>query len=510
MKPIIYKIFPVVAAVCIITFTGCNKFLDVNTDPNHVTSSTITATLVFTAAENSVGNRSAGNSAANAGTFGPLQWAYSWMGYMAQNGGFSQVQNVITYGLDNTFGDPLWINYYNTLFDLHQAKVLGLQEQDTALAGAAMVLSAKLFQQLVDLFGNIPYSQAFQTDKYSKPAYDKAQDIYDHLQTSLDTAIMYLKYPVNADFTGSDIIAQGNEQLWIQFANTIKLRLLIRQSEVSGFDPSSEITKIMNNGGVLGAGQSISVNPGYSNQPNKQSPFYANFGYTPTGALGSSSENANTYILNILQSTNDPRLAYFFAPLQGTNTFVGCTFGAPQASLPGSSSAASYFGPGIIANPTQPQWILPSFESMFLYAEAVARGWFPNDHNVQVAYQAAVLESFAWLGDPNSTADATTYMANNSIADWATVAGASPEQQARFIAMQKYIANTCIDPLESYADERRLNFLPAGYISADPARVSNTLPVRLPYAESEFTTNNASVEAQGTINVFTSKLFWEQ
>ncbi len=50
-----------------------------------------------------------------------------------------------------------------------------------------------------------------------------------------------------------------------------------------GFDPSSEIAKIQSNGGVLQAGESVSVNPGYSNSLNKQSPFYGNYGYTTTG-----------------------------------------------------------------------------------------------------------------------------------------------------------------------------------------------------------------------------------
>ncbi|MGH2643650.1 MAG: SusD/RagB family nutrient-binding outer membrane lipoprotein, partial [Chitinophagaceae bacterium] len=446
-----YKKYLVLLVIIGVAFTGCNKFLNVNTDPNDVTSANITAPLIFTGAEVRVGNRSDGVNAAAAGTNGPLQFAYGWVGYMAYNGGFSRIQGETSYTLDNTFADPLWINYYSTLFDLYQAKEKGLQEKDTALAGAAMVLSAKLFQQLVDLFGNIPYSQAFQSDKYSKPAYDKAQDIYQDLQLSLDTAITYLNYPANGDFISSDVIARGNTAIWIKFANTLKLRLLIRQSEVPGFDPSAEIAKIVNNGGVLGAGQSISVNPGYVNEINKQSPFYANFGYTPLGALGSSSTNANAYIVNILSSTNDPRLAYFFAPLANSTTFLGCKYGDLPGNLPTSSASASYFGPGIINSATQNQWIMPSFESMFLYAEAVARGWFPNDHNAEADYQAAVTESFTWLGVPNAATAAANYMATDSIANWAN-AGTSAEQQAKFIVMQKYIANTCIDPLESYAD----------------------------------------------------------
>ena len=70
----------------------------------------------------------------------------------------------------------------------------------------------------------------------------------------------------------------------------MKLRLLIRQSEVAGFDPSGEMAKIVANGGVLTAGESIAVNPGYSNDVNKQNPFYSGYGWSPTGALGNNVE----------------------------------------------------------------------------------------------------------------------------------------------------------------------------------------------------------------------------
>jgi len=67
-----------------------------------------------------------------------------------------------------------------------------------------------------------------------------------------------------------------------------------------------------------------------------------------------------------------------------------------------------------------------------------------------------------------------------------------------------------VDPLEAWSDIRRLNMLTdKGYISVNPGRLSNSLPLRFPYPESEFTTNAGSVGAEGTINVFTTKIFWE-
>ena len=489
-----------------ITLAGCSKnFLDVNKDPNRVTDDNVTAALIFTRAEVGVGDRMVGGNAAAAGAKLPKQFVYDWIGYMAQNGDFARDEDETTYNLSFGFGDVLWGRYYDVLFDLYKVKTKAIQEKDTALAGAAMVLSADLFQHLVDLFGDIPYSQAFQSAKYSHPVYDKAPDIYEALQHSLDTAIAYLQYPASTQFESADVINQGNTTLWTKFANTLKLRLLIRQSEVAGFDPAAEITKIMNNGGVLGAGESVSVNPGYTDQLDKQSPFYANFGYTPTGSKATTSNNANAYIIDILSNSDDPRISRFFAPVE--SDFIGVKYGDQPGNLP-SGKESSYFGPALISSSNQDQWIYPSFEAMFLYAEAVVRGWIPDDHNSQAAYEAAVKESFKWLQVPDAESAAEHYMNGNDIADWAN-AGSTVTEKIKFIAFQKYIANTCIDPLESYADQRRLHFLPPGFISLNTGKLSDKLPLRLAYVQSEYTTNAKNVNAVGQIDVFKTKLFWE-
>ncbi|MGN6533345.1 MAG: SusD/RagB family nutrient-binding outer membrane lipoprotein, partial [Ginsengibacter sp.] len=123
--------------------SGCKKsYLDVNNDPNRVTDANVTAELIFPQAENAVGQRAA------SGNFGFLD---QWMGYTAPNGGFVPQQNLVSYNIDYTFGDALFQNHYNVLFDLHQVEVKGLANGDTAIAGASIILSAKLFQELVDL-----------------------------------------------------------------------------------------------------------------------------------------------------------------------------------------------------------------------------------------------------------------------------------------------------------------------------------------------------------------------
>jgi SusD/RagB-like outer membrane lipoprotein len=486
-----------------VTLSGCSKsFLNVNKNPNQVTDDNITPELIFPQAANAVGVRQV--------SFGFLN---SWMGYFAANGSFVPQQDLISYNIDFSFSNATYGNHFSALYDLHQAEVKGLANGDTALAGASIVLATKLYQELVDLFGDIPYFQAFQSNTYPTPAYDKAQDIYKVLQLRLDTAIKYLGFPVKNAFAKADIVAGGNTSKWIKFANTLKLRLLIRQSEVSGFNPASEIAKIGTSANLLGAGESIAVNPGYSNDVNKQNPFYTIYGWDPTGVVTNTSTDANAYIVNILNG--DPRLNQFFYPVgfKASGGYIGAVFGDLQANLP-QPTGLSYYGPALVGGITaanvgdgsgakQDQWIYPSYESLFLYAEAVTRGWFSGISASQ-AYQNAVTESFVWLQVPTASAAASTYLAAH------TLPTGSAHDVAKFMALEKYKTLVGIDPLEAYSDLRRLGMLTDNsYISVAQTRISSTLPVRLPYPQTEYTSNSVNALKEGTINIFTSKLFWQ-
>jgi hypothetical protein len=357
----------------------------------------------------------------------------------------------------------------------------------------------------VDLYGNVPYSQAFKPVEFPTPAYDKAEDIYADLQVRLDTAISVLKTAeVTTAAENVDIVYHGDAHLWTLLANTLKLRLLIRQSEINP-NPTAELAKIEAEGGVLWSGESAEVNPGYLNDAGKQSPFYAAFGLTPSGGEANEYFRANAYSVTKLVNSGDPRLQYFFRPAKNTGNYVGTVYGSnPDVAFAGDLT--SNIGTGLVKSFDQSQWIVTSVESMFLYAEAVARGWFADD--AQAAYEAAVLESFVWLGFEDPETAAAEYLAEANIAKWEN-AGTSMQQKVNFIVNQKYIALTGINPLEAWNDYRRLGVPSDVPLSVNAARGSRTIPVRLLYPQAEFAVNAASVQSQGNITPQT-RLFWDK
>lgn len=499
----------VCAGALAVGLASCKKgFHDINDNPNDITASSITTNLVLPAAMHSAGATDAGGNGVG------YNWLNRWMGYWSSSGSFSPTQEESTYNLTGNFMETKWERMYNHLNDFYFVEQKAAGEGKEFYAGIAKVMKAKYFQDLADIFGNVPYSQAFQLAKFPTPKYDKAEDIYADLQQQLDDAIEIFKTePVPGEAGGTtavDIMFHGNTSLWIKFANTLKLRLLIRQSEIAGFTPAAEIAKIVANGGVLQSGESASVNPGYVNATGKQCPFYANFGFTVTGNNANEGDRANAYIIGILKTNGDPRLQRYFrpasTPVNPADPYVGTVYGsAPNDAF--NSNRTSGFGPGLAGSAAQSQWILTSVESLFLYAEAVTRGWMTGD--AQAAYEHAVTESFRWLGVANPVTAAAAYMTNNNSANWAN-AGASVAQRVRFIVNQKYLSLVGINPLEAWCDYRRLG-VPANVpLSVDPGRVGTGLPVRLLYPTIEYAVNKANVEAEGNINQFTSKVFWDQ
>lgn len=501
MKKIKYTFLLLVLGIAF-AISSCNKYLDVNNNPNTPTDQNITPGPIFTDAEVAYGARLAGQ----------FVFLNNWVGYWAASGDFVPQQDETSYKLTGNTTETQWDNAYGILMDLYLAQTKALATGDSALYGASVVLSVKLWQELVDQFGNVPYSQAFNYAKYPNPAYDNASAIYADLLNKLDIGIKYLNTvnPKSSFATYDWIFARGGSVstaigLWKQFANTIKLRIFLRQSEI-GFVPSgAQLSKIAADGGFLGAGQDVAVNPGYTNDVNKQNPFYGDFILTPSGAPATSINVPNNYFVNIIEAKIDPRVNLFYLP-----PISGCDYGAPGGNASGGASIpGSGIGLGPAPSSISDQFILPSFESLFFQAEATVRGWLPGgDAGAQTLYQSAITESFVWLGVPNAVDTAMQYYTNIPSAQWSN-SGSTLQQKVDFIAYQKYIANCSIDASETWADFRRLGiFIPNGYQSYNP-NAAPTLPNVMVYPQSELSTNSANVPSRNLSTIFTEKIFWE-
>ncbi len=539
MKTIKIRNLALLAISTILVATSCKKSdFAINTNPDDVTASTVDYISVLPAAQSYTASITAS------------QWRFlqHWMGYWARSGSYQSEQTTESYQFTNDYQSGIWNNYYynannyNFVITNAHAKGAGTYE------AIGRIMKAMDFQVLVDVYGNIPYFEAFYGTTYKTPKYTDDLDIYKDLLRQLDTAIVLLKDPdlsstsVNPLIGANDLVFGGNTTMWIKAANTLKLKLLIHcsttkfvndtemNSYVSGIDVAAEAAAIVAEGsGFLGRGESIKINPGYSG--TKPNPFYRTYRFDEKGNTASSGDisKANIYAVGTnndgyYQYDGDPRVNKFYVLPSGATKHRGITFGEISGVDPNNvgNKLSSVYGTGLIPNgATTDAWILTSVESMFLQAEAVYRGLIPGDS--ETALGDAVRESFTWLGLTDAQADA--YITGN--AGYADVdinaAALSPTQAAGgmyTILSQKWFALNSIATLEVWTDYRRSDIAYGAAVDFDPgppisilAGASPKIPTRLFYPQAEYNYNAANVGAEGVLDLFNpsarNRIFWD-
>jgi len=496
----------IIIAGIMVFMSSCSKdFLNVN-EKNPNSPSVVDPKLVLPAAENAI--------ATTMNNPRRFEFVYLWHGLWSISGSYSQPQITAQYKLTNTA-------YQNAFIELYRAgNNLDVIEQQSGDASKvyykaiAKILKAYVFQNLVDCWGDVPYTEAFKTaDGNLKPKYDKQQAIYEDLVVQLDDAMNLIQTATSTAeklSNISDIIYQGDMGLWLKFANTLKLRILIHQADMDG--RSAYITgKIATTAaiGYIGAGEGALNNPPYVVSSGKMNPFYETF-YNNAGTPQSDAVSyyfAGKDAITFLQATNDPRIAKLYLPYSG-NLYDGNIFGTPSELLT-INSKTSKLGfavgdPGtMIGTPTKSAPVLTDVESLFIQAEAAQRGLISGD--AQALYESAVTRSFVYMG--LSPAAAGNFLGQTS----SKVNYTSALDKRELIISQKWIALNGVAPVEIWTDYRRTGFPSGLHFSTDPAKAGpGTPPVRLLYPQDELNVNSDNVLAVGTIDQFTSKIFWQK
>ena len=496
--------------------TGCKKsWLDVNTNPNTVTSST--PEYIFTNALSRVGSAEGNLLSDETGSY--------YAGYWMQSSSYILNTNTFAYNFTNVDFN-YWDGWYDVLSDFNQAEKRGRDSAYyTFVIGPSKVMKALLFQQIVDTYGNAPYSDALKGAGSLAPKFDDHKAIYEGLIKDLDTAIAILKDPKSV-FPGStsafDITFKGNRTNWIKLANSLKLRILIHQSRVSGRD--AYIIAEINKAAALPEGfltaTDAGENPGYLASTGKTNPYYDRWGFDPNGATRSLGRfpRPTKFLIDLYKSTGDSvRMKRMFYAIGGENgstpgTSVRAEINSNYAGIPFGASSSAYtagnmspLGPAQIVKGqfSKQFFFFTAAETNFLLAEAKQRygAAVTLSGTAQSYYEEGVKQSFRLVGAP--AAAATTLLSNGiDLVDW----NASPDK-LKAIWQQKWISLVGFCGMEGWAEYRRTGFpvIPQSVIVSDP----NRRPVRLYYPQSELGSNEANVTAQGAINVFTNRLFWD-
>jgi hypothetical protein len=360
-----------------------------------------------------------------------------------------------TYGSQYQLPEDAFNTYWNQvytgggLYDLRQIRTLGAQANDQKYQGLALFMEAFRMGVATSFWGDIPYREATDVN-FRTPKLDPQEQIYADVQAKLDTAITLLGGTGTGPAAQADVFYQGDWNRWIRAAYTLKARFHMHTAERLGA-PAYQAALAAAQRGIneapTTAAQAIhgqapgDFRPTHGNTTNDGN-IWAQF------QLGTRQDiTAAQFMISLLESRNDPRLAAYFDPASGTAYRGADQFGRTPA--------------GGTSNLDRETRTVLTFRQPFIT-------WAEN--------QLIIAEASLALGTGNPLANLNavrTAVGLPALAGPATLAE---------IATEKYIVN--FQNTEALPDYRRTCFpriTPGGANNTSAAEI----PTRLPYALTE-------------------------
>jgi hypothetical protein len=384
----------------------------------------------------------------------------------------------------------IWNNFYaQGVSDFSKLIELGDTLHNPNYKAVGIIMRSWIFQVLTDYYGDVPYSQTSQIDKYLTPKYDAQRDVYLGLLAELKTAAGLITPSDNA--IAGDILYNGDMSKWKKFANSLRLRIALRIS-----DKEFAAAKVVFD--EIGADDNNLI---ISNSDNAQLVYQASPNQNP---VAKNRETRNDYrisksVVDKLNALNDPRLTIYAAPSRDTNKIIGVTNGlaTDSASRLGFNKTSDVGT--VFTAATAPAVLFNAAELLFIKAEAAQIGLLSGD--AAALYAQAVTASLKQYNV--SDANVTTYLAQTTVAYDAA-------NYKKSIGEQKWLA-LFGDGLEGFAEWRRLDYpkLPAAYTGT----LGGKIPLRLTYPSSEQALNGnnykAAVANQGA-DALTTRLWFDK
>ncbi len=388
--------------------------------------------------------------------------------------------------------------YANSLVDLN---FITKNSDSPEYRGIANVLKAYMFQGLVDHFGDIPFtdavSGAIEDGSVLSPNFDSAEMvIYPELINMLNTALLDLDRGDSDVVSEDDFIYQGDLNKWIKFANSLKLRILMRTSETNPQGPA--IQSLINTGTFIETVADMPFVP-FSGNAGDQNPMFAR----AESGVGMFYFASNATI-NLLESLSDPRAEVLYTKAT-TGTAMGSLRGINQGTIddePFTAPSSDYSGASEYAySETNPAILMSPWEVWFLRSEADVR--YNTSDNGETAFSTAIALNFDYM----SVANATPYITALNFGTAATM-----DAKLDLIGIQKWISLNGTQEDEGWIETRRFDrpasrLFTNGIFQNPPSSVlaDGTYPSTWLYPESERSFNPNALPQR----VITDPIFWD-
>lgn len=408
---------------------------------------------------------------------------------------------------DDDYANPFSTWYRSYLSNLNEVVRLTQAPADANKNAIARIFRAWLFQNLTDVYGDVPYTEAAKSGENfsASPRYDAQQDIYRDMLNELKLAGAQLSAEPSLETFGSaDLLFGGDVDSWIRFANSLRLRMAVRvrfadnamaQEHINDLTNAPMINENTENARLLSEGA------GAPNRDNR-SPIL-NF-----------MEDGNIYglyfsftVLEVLALNNDPRLPVYFRLPNLIDPGSSVPYRARPINPSGPINArynrdsvsqiGEYF--------TSDQFafnLITAAEVHFLKAEAALAGLASADANA--LYRRGIELSMEQYGVSGTAI-------NDFLASSAATLSGTDEQQLEQIIVQKYIS-LVYQSTEAWAEHRRTGY-PKMWLGDGPNDSDGQVPRRLTYPADEYSKNGANVQEAASRytggDKLTSRVWWD-
>lgn len=429
--------------IMLFTAASCNDWLDVNHDPNAL-EQIPDAKVLLPAAEMGVANNLMGWDFGFAGAF--------WVEYWTQSYTASQFKSLTEY-LPQEFNTTYQSLMREPLTDLKRIKTMTAEDENKGYYFVAEALSIFTWQIITDVWGDMPYTEALRGDEgILHPVQDKGQDIYADLMTRID-ALLAIDLSSSSIEPKFDYIYEGDLDAWYRFANSLKLKLMLRLSETPQYN-NAAVLSFIQGADLLTSSAKIPGTVWNDAMEGKRHPMRE----FETGGANYFSTNviASKNFIDYLNLNKDPRLSTLFSGTKGA--FYGDFDFKGDSDGNGTTDDKETYAKVLFA-PDMDLMLMSDWEINFYIAEVYARA--SQNTQAQDFYERGVTASLAQHGITNTDIIGTGYAA------W--VNGAL-EQNIKQIAMQKWVANANYQHIESFLERNRTKYPSVNEINIEANR----------------------------------------
>jgi hypothetical protein len=463
------------------TFVGCSSDLDINRDPDSLSPTSAPLSAQLPAGITGI----IGSEGAGFAIIGGM-----WAQYWTQSNAANQYKTVDNYSIGTADYNYVWNGMYDALGDIRNVKRRALAEENWNYYLIATTLEVQASQVLTDFYGSVPYKEA-NNSTILEPKFNSGEEVYTYMIDDLNDALSKSLAASKGNIPGSDdLIFAGNMANWTKFANTLKLKIYMRQTNSPrAATATTGITKMIADGT-----QYLTVDAGmnqFTDAINQSNPL---FEFNNRRLNVATNLRMSTTLASYLDINLDTRKAKYY--LAGNSLNQG--------------DFNSTAGAGTIAvvslNALTPALLMSKEESLFLQAEAMAR--FNAGTGAKALYDAAVNANFTRHGLVGSTFVAGSYAFPNT---------GTIESKVEAIITQKWIASFPGNGFEAFFEKNRTGYpttstvaqtsvayVPGQFVYSKNGTTGGLFPRRIVYPLSE---RNANSNAPALVTL-TTPIWW--